>query len=82
MLYGYKSRALFDRVMLLKATRDDIQIIGCGLKKSATDDLAPPPINVQIIYRAARDQQLHGCAYSRIAPDIFSHAEGGVRNDS
>lgn len=57
-----KSRALYDRVMLLKASRDDIEIIGCDLKKSATDDLAPPPISIQIVYWAARDQQLGGCA--------------------
>ena len=78
MLSGYKSRALFDRVMLLKAPRVDIQIIGSGLKKSATDDLAPPPINVQIIYRAARDQQLHGCACPGIAPAIVAALKAGL----
>ena len=80
MLSGYKSRALFDRLMLLKASRDDIQIIGSGPKKSATDDLAAPPINVQIIYRAARDQQLllHGCAYPGIAPGILAVLKAGL----
>lgn len=62
MLYRYKSRALSERVMLLKAPPRFIEIIGSGLKESATDDLAPPPISVPIIYRAARDQQLHGYA--------------------